>query len=365
MNRRDLIGACGAALASAAAPRAAAKVRRQPPAAGYPLRPEVAAFLDRLAVRDGLDRRWLDLVVAQGRYCRDAERLTTPARALPGLSLQPSARPEWHAYLARHVDAPRIGEGVAFWHQNQMALARVQQRFGVPPDVVVSILGTETRFGRLTGNYVALDVLLTLSFDYTRRADLYRDELAAYLRLCAGERFDPYHTRSSFAGALGLPQFLPSSVERFGLDFDGDGTVDLHHSVADAAGSIGNYLAAHGWRADQPVALEVHGDAVPAAALPLAAGGLDPDRTWSELAAQGVEIDGVLPPQEPVMLIELPYADADGAAASSFRIGTANFAALLQYNRSYFYATALVEFAAAVRQAITGAAPVIAPTATT
>jgi membrane-bound lytic murein transglycosylase B len=344
MRRRDLLAAVGAGLGSTVANPAAAWIPAPMRAVPYARRAEVAAYLDQLAARHGLERDWLQLVVAQGRYCRDAERLTTPARS-------PTAPLNWHAYRARHVDAPRIAEGVAFWREHAAVLGRVEERFGVGADVIVAIFGTETRFGRLTGNYVALDVLLTLAFDYTRRADLYRDELAEYLRLCADRHFDPYHTRSSFAGALGLPQFLPSSVRRYAIDFDGDDTIDLHRSVADAAGSIGNYLAAQGWQRTQPVALAVRDGAVPAVVAPLAATGLEANLTWGELAERGVGIDGELAPGTAVMLVALPCVDDGGEITSEFRIGTANFAALLQYNRSYFYAAALVDFAAEVRQA--------------
>lgn len=344
MRRRDLLAAAGAGVASTITDSAAAWIPAPMRAVPYPHRPEVAAYLDQLAARHGLERDWLELVVAQGRYCRDAERLTTPARS-------PTAPLNWLAYRARHVDAPRIAEGVAFWREHADVLARVDERFGIGADVIVAIFGTETRFGRLTGNYVALDVLLTLAFDYTRRADLYRAELAEYLRLCADRHFDPYHTRSSFAGALGLPQFLPSSVRRYAIDFDGDDTIDLHRSVADAAGSIGNYLAAQGWQRSQPIALALRGTDLPAAATPLVARGLEADLTWADLAARGVEVDGELAPEAAVMLVALPCVDDGNGITSEFRIGTVNYAALLQYNRSYFYAAALVDFAAAVRQA--------------
>ncbi|HUN93231.1 MAG TPA: lytic murein transglycosylase B [Burkholderiaceae bacterium] len=319
------------------------------PAGGYATRPEVATYLDHLADETGLSRSWLDRIVAAARYCADAQRLTTPHRA-------PTAARNWPAYRAHHIDRRRVDDGVAFWREHVATLRRVEERFGVPPAVVVAVLGVETHFGRLTGNYRAIDVFLTLAFDYVRRAELYRDELASYLLLCRDRGWDPLEVRSSFAGAIGLPQFLPSSIRRFAVDFDGDDSIDLHHSIPDAAGSIGNYLAAHGWQRDHPVAVAVRDGSLPlAVAADCVHRGLDPDARWAELAARGVRIEGRLDPSAAVMLVELPRSDPRGARPALYRVGTTNFAALLQYNRSDFYVSAVSDYADELQRAMRAA----------
>ncbi|MCS7101435.1 MAG: lytic murein transglycosylase, partial [Burkholderiaceae bacterium] len=204
----------------------------------------------------------------------------------------------------------------------------------------------ETHFGRVLGGHRTLDVLLTLAFDYTRRADFYREELAHFLLLCHERRLDPLALRGSYAGALGLPQFMPSSIRGFALDFDGDGRVDLAANAADAVGSVGNYLAAHGWRADLPVALPAQADSE---VLEILGRGIRAVYRWRDVAALGVAIDGALEDEARVLLIDLPYVTADGAEGVQWRIGTVNFSALLHYNRSYFYAAAVVELAQAIR----------------
>jgi membrane-bound lytic murein transglycosylase B len=329
MNRRRFV---------TAALLAPAIVRAQP--LSYPLRGEVQEYIDAIVAAYGLERGWVERAIAQGRYSEAAERLTTPANA------PPSAR-NWAEYRARNVDERRAREGDAFLRQHRAALARAAARYGVPESIVVAIIGIETLFGRVMGNLRTLDVLLTLAFDYTRRAPLYREELAQFLLLCREQGIDPVAPRGSFAGAIGLPQFMPGSVRRYAVDFDGDGRIDLAASRADAIGSVANFLGAHGWRRDLAVLFPAQADA---SVVEVLGRGIAAAWRWKDVAALGVTIDGTLPAEARVLLMDLPYLTSDGVEAVEYRVGTVNASALLHYNRSFFYATAVAELAQAIER---------------
>jgi membrane-bound lytic murein transglycosylase B len=331
-RRRQLV------LAALALSSGAAGARR-PAKKGDFDRPEVRDFADALAADQGLGRDWIERVLATGRRSREAERLMTPA-------LTPPPR-DWNRYRARAVDEARLREAVLYAQAHRRSLARAEDEFGVPGEIVVAIIGIETVFGRVMGTFRTLDVLLTLAFDYPRRADFYRGELAHFLVLGHEGRLDVLKQTGSFAGAIGLPQFMPGSIRRYAVDYDGDGRIDLVRSAPDAIGSVASYLARHGWEREAPVMFAAIANEAIAA---LAGGGITASRPWSELADLGVRIDGELPPQTPVVLLDLPYLMDDGETAFEYRVGTVNLAAILHYNRSYFYGAAVAEFAAELRR---------------
>jgi membrane-bound lytic murein transglycosylase B len=242
----------------------------------------------------------------------------------------------------------RIDAGIAFWQVNADTLARAEQQFGVPAEVIVAIIGVETYFGRITGNFRTLDVFATLAFDYQRRADFYRAEFVEFLLLAREQKADPASYRGSFAGAIGLPQFMPGSIRRWAVDFDGDGRIDLLGSAADAIGSVASFLVGHGWEREQPIVFEVSADEAIVDAL---GRGIEARTTWSAALAAGVA--GDVPLDTPVLLIDLPLMN-NGQPDRAYRIGTVNFSAILSYNRSYFYATAVTEYAAALRERMPG-----------
>lgn len=304
----------------------------------YPARPEVQEFIDALIAEQGLARAWVEKVMATGRYSARAERLMTPA-------LSPAPR-NWLTYRARVLEANRLRDAVTYWLRNEESLARAQEEFGVPPEIVVAIIGIETMFGRVMGNFRTLDVLLTLAFDYPRRADYYRQELAHFLVLGHEGRIDALKQTGSFAGAIGLPQFMPGSIRRYALDYDGDGRIDLARSTADAIGSVANYLRLEGWQRDRPVMFKARANEAIAEQL---GRGIAPVHLWADVAELGVRIDGYLPPDANVVLLDLPFERDDGSTGIGYRIGTVNLATILHYNRSYFYGAAVAEFAAALR----------------
>ena len=241
-------------------------------------------------------------------------------------------------------DATRGRASTYYWE-----ICRTARRRGVSPEFVVAIIGVETYFGRVTGNFRTIDVLATLSFDYLRRADFYRRELVELLLLAREQRVDPLAFRGSFAGAIGLPQFMPGSVRRFAVDFDGDGRIDVAASAVDAIGSVASFLLEHGWQPGMPVLFEAEADEAIVDAL---GRGIEAAATWSSALAAGVVADLPLTLDTPVLVIDLPYLDEAGETQRLYRVGTVNFSALLHYNRSYFYATAVVELADAIRRAV-------------
>ena len=334
-RRRLLMAGVGAALAIGAPVLRAQGVAALP----YPQRPKVREFIDELVQRHGLDREFVERTFAQARYSPQAERLTTP-------SAQPAAARNWIDYRTRNVDELRVRDGAQFVRDLRPVLARATERFGVPPEIVAGIIGIETVFGRNTGSFRTIDVLLTLSFDYTRRAAMYREELAHFLLLCQQQGTDPLLARGSFAGAVGLPQFMPGSIRRWAVDFDGDGRIDLSRSREDAVGSVASFLAAHGWQRDLPVQLRARASADAAASL---GGGIEALARWRDAAAVGIAIDGSLDPDTRVLLLDLPFRSPSGEAGVEYRVGTVNMQALLHYNRSYFYGAAVADLAGAIR----------------
>ena len=327
-----LLGAQWAALSSAAA-------------ASYGDRADVQAFIDEMVSEQNYDRKALVRAFAAARYQpRIVEAMQRPL-------LEP---PKWYEYAPPLVSQRRVEGGLAYWNAHAEELARAEERFGVPPEIIVAIIGIETTYGRNTGNHRALDALATLAFDYPRRAAFFRGELKQFLLLAREQNVDPAIPKGSFAGALGVPQFMPGSYREFAIDFDGDGRVDLWTSPSDIIGSVASYLARHDWQRGQPVLLPaaIGEDNLPAVQRRLD-GGISERRTaeaWSQdgVAASGAPFD--LAP-DPVALLMLEEKDADGVEGASYWIACHNFYVLTRYNRSRLYATAVYELATMIRLA--------------
>ena len=254
----------------------------------------------------------------------------------------------WRAYRGRFVEPKRIAAGQRFMQLYATELATAEARFGVPVEIIASIIGVETIYGKHMGRFGSFAALTTLAFDYPARAALFRGELEELLLLAREEKRDPLSYTGSYAGALGLPQFLPSSRRRFAIDFDGNGRIDLAGSPADAIGSVANFLAEHGWEKGGPIAVTVRvaGDGVQA----LIDEGIAPRRTPEEIQAAGVTLmpgsagDPAIA-ERPAALIDLVTPDA----MTEYRLGYRNFHVITRYNRSTFYAAAVMDLAAALR----------------
>jgi len=332
-------GAVAPAIAKPVATDAAktsASTARPARAPSFTGREDVRTFVSEMVERHGFDETKLNEVFARARLAENAIRFMRPA--------PPGFRRSWIAYRARFVEPFRIREGLRFWRENAGAVLRASERFGVPEEIIVSIIGVETIYGRQLGDFRIMDALATLAFDYPRRAAYFREELEQYLLLARETGFDPLEWRGSFAGAIGLPQFMPGSIRRHAVDFDGDGRIDLRASPSDAIGSVASFLANHGWLPGGPT----HFAAVvedEARARPAVEAGIPPRLSPEELAALGVTSPQPLPVDEPLALIDLP----DGDGPTRYVLGANNFWVITRYNRSYFYAMAVIDLARALR----------------
>jgi membrane-bound lytic murein transglycosylase B len=311
----------------------------------YAERDDAMAYAQEIAERHGLDAAWVRRCLAQARQLPAVQRLVMPAPV--------GVAKNWAAYRARFVEPKRIQAGLAFWREQEAALEQAERSYGVPPSLVLGVLGVETYFGRLTGNFRVLDALATLSFDFpTGRRDrsaFFRDELAALFLLAQREGLDPLEIKGSFAGAMGLPQFMPSSWSRWAVDFDGDGRADLLRSGADVVGSVAHYMASFGWKPGLPTRYGVRPPADSVARATLLAPDILPSFSAEQMAAQGAELDGEGQRHDgPLALVELQNGEA---AAPSYIAATTNFYVVTRYNWSAYYALAVLELGEAIEKA--------------
>lgn len=304
----------------------------------------VQSFVDDMVAKHGFDRAWLNGLISQARFVDSAVQLVKPA---------PPGKPKnWQAVRALFVEPVRVNGGVKFWRENADALARAQARFGVPAEIIVGIIGVETVYGRNTGRFRVLDALTTLAFAYPEtpnrasRMAFFRSELENTLLLARKTDIDPLTLTGSFAGAVGIPQFMPSNILAHAVDFDGDGKIDLQGSSADAIGSVANFLVNHGWRRDETGPLAYPVDVSPGRAWEVFIGrGLSAKFRQEDLLAAGVVSHAPLPPGALFGLVDLQ----NGGEPTEYWLGTNNFFAITQYNRSYFYAMSVIELGRVVR----------------
>jgi membrane-bound lytic murein transglycosylase B len=305
----------------------------------------VRDFEDEVVSRNGFDRAAIEALVAKTRFIDSAVQLVKPA---------PPGKPKnWQAYSERFIEPIRINAGVRFWNENADQLARAEAEYGVPAEIIAGIIGVETIYGRDTGRFRIVDVLTTLAFAYPEspnrndRMQFFRSELEKTLLLARQEGIDPFSLLGSFAGAVGMPQFMPSNILKYGVDYDGDGIVDLRNSAADAIGSVANFLVAHGWDRNATGPSVFPADVTPSMTWEPLLGGLEARYSAAELQAAGVATRTPLPDQRPYGLIDLQ----NGADPTEYWVANANFFAITKYNRSYFYAMSVVELGRAVRLA--------------
>jgi len=308
----------------------------------YGLRDDVVRFAEEVAERRGLDGEWLRRALAQARFIPSVTRYIMPPAA--------GTAKNWAAYRARFVEPVRIRAGAAFWQSNERWLAQAEEIYGVAAEIVVGIIGVETIFGRQMGDFRVIDALATLAFDFPSgrkdRSAFFRDELENWFVLCKSEGVDPLAWRGSYAGALGMVQFMPSSFNRYAVDFDGDGHVDLHGNAADAIGSVANYLAEFGWRRGLAARFEIKPPVDASERATLLAPDILPTFTAAEMVARGAVLpDAALACDSLLALVELQ----NGAAAPTYVAGTTNFYALTRYNWSSYYAMAVLALGEAIR----------------
>ena len=248
----------------------------------------------------------------------------------------------WERYRPRFLNKLRIDGGVRFWEENALALARARATYGVPEEIIVAIIGVETVYGRNTGSFSVLEALSTLAFNYPRRAEFFRQELEQFLLLARENNFDPLAIKGSFAGAIGIPQFMPGSQRRYAVDFDGDQQVNLSASVDDAIGSVARFLEQHGWQAGQGIAVPALIAGEPERALIEA--GIRPSLNVAALAERGIR--GDLANDATVTLVDLVTPNQ----ATEYWLGLENFYVITRYNRSSFYAMSVFQLAEEIRK---------------
>lgn len=347
-NRPSLRAASGPRAATLACLLALLLMPGAPRAQAFdPGRPEIAGFIADLAHRHDFEPGPLaDLL---------AEAQSRPA-ILQAISKPAERVLRWDEYRPRFVVDQRVRRGVAVEAERRAELERAQASTGVPAEIMLGIVGVETIYGQNTGRYRVVDALATLAFDYPPRAPYFRGELEQFLLMTREERLDPLQPLGSYAGAMGIPQFMPTSFRKWAVDGDGDGRRDLWGSWADVFASVGNYLEVHGWRKGEPVM-------VPADASGADLEGLDTTleltETVASLRRRGVKFETTLPASAPARLVALAVADG-----TEYRVGFNNFRVLTRYNRSQMYASAVHDLATAIaasRSAATSPAPPATP----
>lgn len=294
--------------------------------------PELQSFIEVMAERHNFDpqelRRWFRQTEIRQDIIDAIER---PREALP-----------WYEYKKSFVKPALAQAGANYWRKHAATLARAQTQYQVPPEIVLAIIGVETQFGRNTGRYNAIDALTTLGFKYPPRADYFRRELEQLLLLARDLRVDPLTLKGSYAGALGIGQFMPSSYRNFAVDFDGDSQRNLLTDHEDAIGSVANYFHAHGWKGNEPVVSPVRADNALLASLEATV--LEPTLSATQLQKYGI---APLPPGDPTLpSMVLRLQEADGPM---FLLGYRNFYVITRYNRSRHYALAVYELAQLIR----------------
>ncbi len=302
------------------------------------------AFSAEMANRYGFDQQNLTCIFSQVRYNNTVIRLVKP--------FSPGKPKNWRAYRARFIEPVRVAAGAKFWTRYKKALDRAEKTYGVPPEIVVGIIGIETVYGKNKGNFRILDALATLAFDYPEhpkreaRLALFKKELENTLLLSSELGIDPLSLKGSYAGAIGLPQFLPSSILKYAVDFDGNGKIDLRNSPVDAIGSVANFLAQHGWKKGEPTVfpatLDTDCSQSPDATLNK---GLAATLSLSDLRDICVTPQTPLPAHLLFGLVDLQ----NGFEPTEYWLGTDNFFAITHYNRSYFYAMSIIDLGRAVR----------------
>ncbi|MES2283500.1 MAG: lytic murein transglycosylase B [Pseudomonadota bacterium] len=296
-------------------------------------------FADDLAARRNLDPAWVRDAIGQARYNATVARL-----------MQPAAKPfvkNWRVYRSRFIDPIRIEAGARFWRANQAVLDRAEKEYGVPAEIIVGIIGVETIYGRDTGSFRVMDSLATLAFDFPsshpraqERSDFFKGEVEQFLTLQSRRGADPFEPRGSYAGAMGMPQFMPSSIVKYAVDFDGDGNIDLLNSTADVIGSVASYFKAFNWQTGMPTHYPVSFDNSRLDKDALMAPDILPTFSVASFTANGAVIEGpALEHKGPLALIEL----LNGPDAPQYVAGTENFYVITRYNWSSYYAMSVIE----------------------
>ena len=310
-------------------------------------RADVKAFIDEVSARNHIKRSWVTRLLRAAEL-RPAviDAMTRPAERVRA----------WYEYRAIFITERRIRDGRDFVAAHRAQLDAASRATGVPGEIIAAIVGVETSFGRIMGNYRVIDALATLGFEYPARGAFFRGELEQFLLLAREAKFDPLGVTGSYGGAMGAPQFIPSSYRSFAVDGDGDGRIDLWRSWPDIIASVAHYFSAHGWQTGEPVVASATLFDPDVEGLP--AGRLDLNDRIDTLRARGVLFETTLPAESPAVFLALKDAEAP-----TYRVGFHNFWVITRYNHSSLYALAVAELAQALTVADAAAAPAPPPAA--
>jgi membrane-bound lytic murein transglycosylase B len=318
------------------------------PGPAYAQREDVMQTADDIAARRDLDTEWVRQAIGQAHYLPQVAKFILPP---------PAGTPKnWRVYRSRFIDPVRINAGVKFWQDNRATLARAEAETGVPAEIIVGIIGVETIYGQQMGTFRVIDALATLAFDFPashprakERSEFFKAELEQFLSLTHRTGEDPLALRGSFAGAMGMPQFMPSSWVKYAIDYDGDGKVDLFNSPADVIGSVANYFQSFNWQRGMPTHYPVSFDASLLDLDALLAPDILPTFSVASFVAKGAVLEGpALQHTGPLALVELQNGDAP----PSYVAGTENFYVITRYNWSSYYALAVIELGQEVARAL-------------
>ena len=303
-------------------------------AAAYAEHPETRRFIDDLVLKEGFDRQQLLDLFAQAEYKQQIiDAISRPAERVL----------HWDKYQDIFLTEKRLFQGVEFIRSHRSSLAKAEAEFGVPAEIISAILGIETSYGRNTGSYRVLDSLSTLAFDYPPRARFFEGELKHMLLLAREQKVDPASLLGSYAGAMGLGQFMPSSYRRYAIDFDQDGQIDIWNNPIDAIGSVANYLHTHGWLDRQPVVMRI--DDLGALTSDSFNVSLKPSMTIAEVRLAGLPVSADLKDTAEVSPMRL-----QGKAGNEYFLGLKNFYVITRYNHSRLYAMAVFQLSQQLAQ---------------
>lgn len=293
----------------------------------------VSAFIAEMVRDHGFEKKRLQSIFDSAVYRQSIiDAITRPAEKMP-----------WHRYKKIFVTEERAQAGVDYWKKYADSLADAEREFGVPAEIIVAIIGVETRYGVYTGKYRVVDSLATLAFHYPQRAEFFRSELKEFLILARQQDVDPVSIKGSYAGAMGIPQFIASSYINYAIDFDNDSQIDLWGNDVDAIGSVANYFKRHGWQPGQPVIFPV--TSMPDDYKGLERTELKPNTDYGWLRQAGVEAAAIIDPATRVALLEF-----EGENGPLFRLGLENFYVITRYNHSRLYALAIFMLAQEIRE---------------
>ena len=298
-------------------------------------RDDIREFIDELAVKHDFDQDYVRSILTQSE---------TKQKILDAISRPAEKTRPWHEYRKIFITPKRINAGIEFMNEHADRLTRISTQTGVPAEIIAAIIGVETFYGRLTGSYRVIDALATLGFDYPPRAKFFRGQLKELFLLAREEQLELTELLGSYAGAMGPPQFIPSSYRAYAVDGDGDGRRDLLSNWDDILMSVANYFVENGWHAGTPVT--VQGSSDKSFPVPTGKNSLKMTETVGSLANRGIKFDTDLESAEPALLISL-----EGEDGIEYWVGFHNFYVITRYNHSAMYALAVFQLSAALSQA--------------